>query len=64
MTDYKRLYIFLFNKITDAIEMLEFREFSAAKELLKNAQIETEEMYLQQEEERKILLFPCKKDLD
>ena len=44
---YKKMYYRLFNKVTDAIES-ETKEIS--DEILKQAQIETEEMYMNYEE--------------
>ena len=52
MADYKKMYFTLFNKVTDAIILLEdesdirFEKVSVAVELLKNAQIECEEIYI------------------
>lgn len=54
MESYKKMYFKLFNEITDAIEVL---EKSPAKcpamyqviDILKNAQIETEEIYIKGE---------------
>ena len=47
MENYKEMYYRLFNKITDAIE------------ILKQAQIETEEMFINADEnENKIVKFP------
>ena len=55
MANYKVMYYKLFNSITDSIEVL---EKSPAKcpamyeviDILKNAQIETEEIYIEDEE--------------
>ncbi len=44
---YKKLYYTLFNSITDALESDNKEEI---KELLKNAQIKTEEMFISFEE--------------
>ncbi len=46
---YKKMYYHLFNKITDAIE---FSSETVVKEILKQAQIETEEMYINATEEQ------------
>lgn len=42
--DYKKMYLRLFNRITDALELME--EDSKAAEMLREAQRETEEMYI------------------
>lgn len=55
MANFEKMYYLLFNKITDSVEIL---EKSPAKcpaiyeviDLLKNAQIETEEIYIDDEE--------------
>ena len=47
MTDYKKLYYTLFNRITDALEELEQRDYGQAAETLKSAQLETEELYIE-----------------
>lgn len=52
MADYKRMYFTLFNNVTDAINLLEdtgdikLNKVSEAIEILKNAQIECEEIYI------------------
>ena len=57
MADYKKMYFTLFNKITDAIILLEdendirFEKVSVAAEILKNAQIECENIYIVSNEE-------------
>ena len=50
MTDYKKEYHIVFNAMTDALEEMEKLNFGAAKEILKQAQIDAEEAYLQQGE--------------
>ncbi len=40
---YKKMYFKLFNIVTDALEE---KDINAVKELLRNGQIETEEMYI------------------
>ena len=55
MANFEKMYYLLFNKITDSVEIL---EKSPAKcpamyeviDILKNAQIETEEIYIDDEE--------------
>lgn len=42
--DYKKMYLRLFNAITDALKLLE--EESKAAEILKTAQIDCEEMFM------------------
>ena len=59
MTIYKKLYFTLFNRITDVIEGLEKVRMTEdmsvalinAKESLKKAQIDAEEMYISCEED-------------
>lgn len=46
MSDYKEMYIELFNSITNAIDALEENKFADAKEILVAAQQQTEEMYI------------------
>lgn len=49
MTDnYKELYLFLFNRVTDALESLEAGRPGDARRLLEAAQRETEERYVAQ----------------
>ena len=43
---YKKMYFTLFNSITDALEQLEQGDFLRAMDLLKNAQLRTEEIYI------------------
>ncbi len=43
MDIYKKMYYKLFNAITDSLQV---EDKKVADELLKNAQIETEEMYI------------------
>ena len=45
---YKRMYLYLFNRITDA---LEYETVEEIKESLKKAQCETEEIYIEKEAE-------------
>ena len=46
--NYQKLYSLLFNKITDAIEQIEDKNYGIAKATLIQAQQEAEELYLQQ----------------
>ena len=48
--DYCLLYLHLFNAITDAIEALKAQNYGMAEEILKHAQQETEEIYMEAEE--------------
>lgn len=50
--DYKTLYFGLFNSMTDALEAMEAWNFGLAQEILRRAQIEAEEAYLSQGEEK------------
>ena len=52
MTDYKTMYLHLFNCVTDAVNALEAMNFGRAKALLVCAQQEAEERYLKQRESR------------
>ena len=49
MADYKKMYYRLFNRVTDALCELEKNKYETARELLKEAQRETEEMYIESE---------------
>ena len=44
---YKKMYLCLFNAITDAIRELEKQNFLTAKSILQVAQQRTEEMYME-----------------
>ena len=46
MVDYKKMYLTLFNRITSAISHMEHMNYGQARELLLEAQKETEEMFL------------------
>lgn len=46
MQPYKKMYLFLFNKVSDAIGTLDAGEVGQARELLVSAQRQAEEMYL------------------
>jgi len=45
--DYQKAYYILFNAITDAINAMDNREINQASEILKTAQIKTEDMYIE-----------------
>lgn len=46
MDEYKELYLLLFNRITDALAELEKQNYGTARELLRQAQIDAEDLYL------------------
>ena len=48
MAPYKKMYLALFNAVTDALEALEETNYGQAKDLLRRAQQNTEEWYLDQ----------------
>ena len=48
---YKQLYLRLFNRVTDALILLDREEMTSAKDLLILAQQEAEERYLDAEED-------------
>ena len=49
--DYKRLYFHLFNAATNAIEAIEKQNYGQASAILITAQQETEEMYMDANDE-------------
>ena len=51
MVDYQKLYVHLFNAFTDAIEKLEKGYPVIAKDILMYAQQQTEEMYMDMDED-------------
>ena len=46
MADYKTMYLHLFNHVSDAVNALEHMDFGQAKEILIDAQKETEALYI------------------
>lgn len=46
MSDYKKLYLILFNAITDALNMIDESKIKT-KTILKSAQKKTEELYIE-----------------
>ena len=48
--DYKKMYLHLFNAVTDALKLLP--EDNRAAQLLRTAQMVCEELYIQQGEEQ------------
>ena len=49
MENYQKMYLLLFNAITDSIESMEKLDFGNAKELLIQAQQRAEELFIQGE---------------
>ena len=49
MVNYQILYTRLFNACTDAVRQIEKQNYGAAKEILVQAQQETEELYIGEE---------------
>lgn len=49
---YKKMYLHLFNAVTDALRLLEAGNTWGAKKLLMDAQCETEEMYISHEDDK------------
>ena len=47
MTDYQKMYLLLFNAITDALEEMEKQNYGEAAELLRKAQADAEEIYIE-----------------
>lgn len=47
MKKYKKLYLYLFNKVTDAIRLLEQKQCREAKDVLIAAQRECEDIYIE-----------------
>ena len=47
MEDYKKMYLTLFNAITDGLEALAKGDLLSAKQLLMAAQQKTEEIYME-----------------
>ena len=46
MPDYEKLYHLLFNAVTDSLRQMEAMNFGAAAEMLKQAQMDCEEIYM------------------
>lgn len=49
--DYRKLYFHLFNAVTDALQAIEQQNYGQESAILITAQQETEEMYLDEEDE-------------
>lgn len=52
MPNYKKMYLILFNAITDALEALDAQKFALASKILIDAQRHTEVMYIDAYEDR------------
>ena len=50
-TNYKKMYLHLFNKITDSLEAIGKCNYGQAADILRAAQIKTEEIYMNSENE-------------
>ena len=46
--NYQKLYTCLFNRITDAIEQLDRRNYGLVRDLLVDAQLQAENLYLEE----------------
>ena len=46
MADYEKMYHLLFNAVTDSLRQMEAMNFGTAAEILKQAQMRCEEMYI------------------
>lgn len=51
MTDYKAMYLLLFNAITDALEKMDEQNYGEACELLIDAQQKAEDIYIDLDDE-------------
>lgn len=49
--DYKKMYLSLFNSITDSLNALESLNFGQAADILRQAQGDCEELYVEDTEE-------------
>ena len=49
--DYKKMYLSLFNSITDSLNALERLNFGQAADILRQAQSDCEELYVEDAEE-------------
>lgn len=50
MPDYQKLYTLMFNAATDALADMDAMNFGAARERLKSAQQQAEELYISQDD--------------
>ena len=51
MASFRKLYYFLYNQMTDALEAIEKQKYVQAADILKSAQITAEEIYMDGENE-------------
>ena len=49
MPNYKEMYFHLFNALTDVLDALAVNDLPAAMDIIRQAQCETEEMYLSED---------------
>ena len=47
MTDYQKMYLILFNAITDSLTQLEARNYGEAEHILREAQKQAETLFLE-----------------
>ncbi len=59
MQPYKKMYLFLFNKVSDAIGTLDAGEVGEARELLVSAQRQAEELYLSDQQLDDLFCLPA-----
>lgn len=52
MADYEKMYLHLFNRITDAIEAIEKCNYGEAADILRSAQRKAEDIYLDDKDEK------------
>ena len=52
MDIYQQMYLCLFNRVSDALEQLEQRNYGVAEEPLRQGQMECEQIYMDGEPER------------
>ena len=50
MQNYQKLYAIMFNAATNAVREIDDQDYGEAKRILQRAQIQTEAMYIAQEE--------------
>lgn len=50
MPDYQKLYTLMLNAVTDALEDMNAMNFGAAKDRLKSAQVQAEEIYIDEDD--------------
>ena len=50
MEIYRKMYLRLFNGVTDALVAMEQQNFGTAADMLRQAQVDSEELYLDAEE--------------